>query len=188
MTATETRSSTTVHGALLFTDLAGFTAFTSERGDAAALALVERFEAIVTAALPGGGRVVKQLGDGLFLFVPTARDAVSAAWSFSERCASESSTNAPLWVRTGVHVGSAIARGDDLIGHDVNIASRITALAAPSEVLVSDATRRAVEQELLDAPGACLDVLFETVGPVFVKGIDDPIRLSRVLPVAARDG
>ncbi len=182
MTATQARSSTTVSGTLVFTDLAGFTAFTSERGDDAALALVERFESIVTDLLPADARVVKQLGDGLFLFVPNAHEAVSAAWAFSERCANESSSDAPLWVRTGVHVGTAIARGTDLIGHDVNIASRITALAAPSEVLASDATRRAVEHELLDAPGACLDVLFETVGPVFVKGIDDPIRLSRVLP------
>jgi adenylate cyclase len=158
-------------GALVFTDLAGFTAFTADRGDAAALRLVERFEELVRSLLPIDARVVKQLGDGLFLHFPDPAPAIPAALSLGACCAVSSMEDGPLWVRTGVHVGSALRRGDDLIGHDVNIAARITDLAAPGEVLVSEAARRRD-----DWPAG---VAFEPLGPVFVKGIDTPLRLFR---------
>ncbi|MGD9705360.1 MAG: adenylate/guanylate cyclase domain-containing protein [Acidimicrobiia bacterium] len=158
-------------GALVFTDLAGFTAYTAERGDDAALRLVERFEALAHTLLPEGARVVKQLGDGLFLHFADPATAIPTALSLSETCARSSMEDGPLWIRTGVHVGSALRRGDDLIGHDVNLASRITDLAAAGEVLVSDAARYRD-----DVPG---DVVFEALGPVFVKGIEEPLRLFR---------
>ena len=64
-------------------------------------------------------------------------------------------------------------RGDDLIGHDVNLASRLTALAAPGEVLATDALRAAVGE-------GAHDLEFESLGPVFVKGIADPVRVWSV--------
>ena len=65
-----------VHGALVFADLAGFTAFTAERGDVAAVELVDLFEAEVGAVLPPSSRVVKNLGDGLFFWFPEVVSAV----------------------------------------------------------------------------------------------------------------
>ena len=156
-------------GALVFTDLAGFTAFTAEQGDAAALRLVEQFEELTRSVLPAGARVVKQLGDGLFLHFPDPRPAVTAALRLNDSC-TRSMGESPLWVRTGVHVGSALRRGDDLIGHDVNVASRITDLAAAGEVLVSESARDS-------ANGG--GVLFRSLGPVFVRGIPTPLRLFR---------
>jgi class 3 adenylate cyclase len=67
--------------------------------------------------------------------------------------------------------GSALVRGEDLIGHDVNVASRITDLAAAGEVLVSGAVVDACPH----TPSVCFDLL----GPAFLRGIDDPVRLSR---------
>jgi adenylate cyclase len=161
---------TRVAGALVFADLAGFTAFTSVRGDEAAIALIERFTEIVGEHLPAGGRIVKELGDGLFLFIDNVLEAVCATLAITARGVVESDRDEPLWVRAGMHAGSALTRGDDLIGHDVNVASRITDLAAPGEVLVS-----ASVVEACDSPSVC----FEPLGPAFLRGIDDPIRLSR---------
>lgn len=160
------------HGAFVFTDLAGFTAYTSTEGDAAALALVERFEQEVRSTLRPGARVVKQLGDGLFLWfadVPSALESIAALMS---RCRVATEHGIPLWVRTGVHTGAALRRGDDLLGHDVNVASRITGLAGAGETLVSAAARNAA-----DASTA-----FEPVGPSFLKGIQEPVRLFRLVP------
>jgi adenylate cyclase len=92
------------------------------------------------------------------------------------RFSEESSLDWPLWVRTGLHYGCPRRRGDDLIGHDVNLAARIADLAAPGEVLASaDAVA-----EVPDAP----DVRFTELGPVFVKGIPDAVRLFRAEPVS----
>jgi len=162
-------------GGLLFTDLAGFTAFTAERGDAAALRLVDQFETLTRTLLPEDARVIKQLGDGLFIHFSDPATAIPTALALSDAWADSSMEDGPMWVRTGVHVGSALRRGDDLIGHDVNVASRITDLAAAGEVLVSEAARYGDDLP----PG----VVFEALGPVFVKGIDEPLRLFR----ASRD-
>ena len=48
------------HGAIVFTDIVGFTALTDMHGDDVALALLERQEAMVRAALPAAARVVKE--------------------------------------------------------------------------------------------------------------------------------
>ena len=162
-----------VAGALVFTDVAGFTAFTAERGDAAALELVERFEAEATAVMPDGARVVKQLGDGLFLWFPEVLPALTSMAALAMRCRELSESGDPLWVRTGVHHGVALQRGADLIGHDVNIASRVTSLAGVNEVLVTGAARSAAGE----AP-----VELTPLGPVYLKGIDEPVRLFRLEP------
>ena len=86
-----------------------------------------------------------------------------------------SATGLPLWIRVGMHHGTALQRGADVIGHDVNVASRIVDVAAPGEVLVSDAVRAEVD------PGAA-HVCFTELGPVVMKGIPEPIRLWRATP------
>src|SRR3989304_6007999 len=58
----------TVPGAIVFTDIAGFTEFTAARGDEAALALLALQERLVHEEMDDLGRVVKELGDGLLLW------------------------------------------------------------------------------------------------------------------------
>jgi adenylate cyclase len=174
-------SATTV-GAITFSDIAGFTRFTREAGDAAALALLDAFEEIVQTSLPAEGRIVKMLGDGVFTFVPDPCAALRAAARQQARFAELADPDRPLWVRTGVHFGTPIERKGDLFGHDVNLASRVADQALPGEVLAT----AAVVQAAGDATGLTID----EVGPVYVKGVDDAVRLYRVegaiAPVSGR--
>ncbi len=165
----------TVQGAIVFTDLAGFTEFTALRGDAAALELLALQERLVKEAIGDRGRVVKDMGDGLMLWFDDPCHAVETALSLQERFDSQSSADdLPLWVRIGVHYGRPAKRGDDLIGHDVNVAARIADLAAPGEVLVSEAAAQKVEETLSY-------VAFEEVGPVVMKGIPQPVAIYRAV-------
>jgi adenylate cyclase len=166
-----------VCGAIVFTDLVGFTEFTAQRGDAEALALIAAQDRIVQGVLPARARVVKELGDGLLLWFDDAAEALRAAFDLHHGLESEArETGLPMWVRVGVHHGHALRRGEDLVGHDVNVAARIVDLAGPGEVLVSEATRIEVRDRL---PELC----FEELGPVVMKGIPQPIRLFRAVPV-----
>jgi adenylate cyclase len=163
-------------GAFAFCDLAGFTAFTADRGDDAAIELVERFRAHVGQALPAGARIVNRIGDGLLVHFADPTAAVSSLLALTSTCADLATPDVPLWVRTGVHVGTARVLGDDLIGHDVNVAARIGELAGATEVLVSERAR---------AEQADGDVRFDALGPVFVKGLSDPLRVYRASAVDA---
>jgi len=46
-------------------------------------------------------------------------------------------------LRIGIHSGAASSRAGDLVGHDVNVASRIADRAPRGRILVSDAVRAA---------------------------------------------
>ncbi len=164
--------STAPAGAVVFTDLVGFTEFTAEHGDDQALALLERQELVVRDALPPEARVVKDLGDGFMLWFPDAVSALLACLALSERFEEDAATDVPLWVRVGMHWGCPTRRGDDLVGHDVNLASRIVDVAGPGEVLLSEPVR-----ELVD--GRVRDLRLDELGPVVMKGIPDAVPLYR---------
>jgi adenylate cyclase len=170
----------TDHGAIVFTDIVGFTKLTDHHGDDVALALLERQERLVRGALPAGARVVKELGDGLLLWFDDAREAIDtclrlqcALDTMNDASDAADSLDPPLWVRIGVHWGCPRRRGDDIVGRDVNLAARIVDLAGPGEVLCSEATANVIG----DHDG----VDFEPLGPVFVRGISEPVPIVRVV-------
>ncbi len=168
-------SADTTEGTVVFTDIVGFTEYTAVRGDEEAVGLLAAQERIVHEALPPEARIVKELGDGLLLWFADACEAVQTTLRLQEQFESESSEgDLPLWVRVGIHTGRQTRRGDDLVGHDVNVASRVVDVAGPGEVLLSDATLAQIDDEL---PG----VSFEELGPVVMKGIPSPVRLYRAL-------
>lgn len=173
MVAAPRPDATAVEGTIVFTDLVGFTEFTATRGDAEALQLLATQDRLVRSVLPDAARIVKELGDGLFLWFPEPAAALRSALELHRVLDDEASTTGlPLWTRVGMHHGHALRRGADLVGNDVNIAARIADAAAPGEVLVSDAVRTGVGAPVL---GVC----FEELGPVVMKGIPAPIRLWR---------
>src|SRR4051794_41837011 len=67
-----------------------------------------------------GGRIVKRLGDGLMLTFPAPEAAVLAALELV------SAIDEPLRLRAGLHLGEAVVSHDDVMGHGVNVAARIT--------------------------------------------------------------
>ena len=178
-------------GFVVFTDLVGFTQLTAERGDEFALALLEHQDRIVREALPDGARVVKELGDGMLLWFPDGLPALAVCLDLQAQFCAASTSDAPLWVRMGMHWGKPRRRGDDLVGHDVNLAARIVDVAGPGEVLVSEPALERLGSPVTsrdatspvgvghaELPGG---VSVEELGPVFVKGVADPVRLFRAV-------
>jgi adenylate cyclase len=160
-----------VTGAIVFTDLVGFTEFTATSGDDAAVELLAVQDRIVTSLLPTDARIVKELGDGLMLYFPAACGAVTTMLDVLDAfAASADRDEMPLWVRVGGHWGCPTLRGADLVGHDANVAARVADVAAPGELLVSEALVQA------DDHGG---VAFDELGPVVMKGLPEPVSLFR---------
>jgi adenylate cyclase len=176
VSAAESRAAIrTVGGTIVFTDLVGFTEFTALRGDEAALDLLSLQERLIRREIRARGRIVKKLGDGLMLWFNDPCYAVEAALALQDRFEQQSpQLELPLWVRIGVHHGRPARHGRDLVGHDVNLASRIVDLAGPGEVLASEATVQRIGSGLPH-------VAFEEVGPVVMKGIPSPVLLYRAV-------
>lgn len=173
MSATSATAIRVAQGTIVFSDITGFTEFTAERGDEAALALLSLQERLVREEMSGRGRIVKELGDGLMLWFDDPCQAVEVALSLLDRFERETvEADLPLWLRMAVHYGRPAQRRRDLVGHDVNLAARIVELAAPGELLASQA---AVER----IAGGLPDVNFQEVGPVVMKGIPSPVLVYR---------
>ena len=169
-------TATAVEGAVIFSDLVGFTEFNGARGDAAAVDVLDRHralmdDAIVAAAGPDG-RVVKELGDGLLVWSPTAASGVRIAAGFLDGLGEARETaDFPLAARLGVHHGAVQPRGDDIVGQTVNVAARIVDLAGPGEILLSESVVGACDGEV---------PTLQPVGPATVKGVAEPVWLYRV--------
>jgi len=149
---------------LMFTDIQGFTACAAAEGDRAAVRLLRRHDAAVLPAIrEHGGRIVKRLGDGLMVAFALPAAAVTAALAMRR------AAGAAVRLRIGIHAGEAHTRAGDLIGHDVNVASRIADRAPGVAILVSDAVREA------DGVGGS----FRATQPLVMAG-RKPIRLFLV--------
>jgi class 3 adenylate cyclase len=118
---------------VLFTDIVGSTELAARIGDRRWRELLDAHHAIVRAELARfRGREVDTAGDGfLAMFDGPARGIRCA------RAIAEGVRAVGLEVRAGLHTGEVELMGADIGGIAVHIASRVSAAAGPSEVLVS---------------------------------------------------
>jgi adenylate cyclase len=127
---------------VMFTDLEGFTTAAASRGDGTALRLLRGHDAAVLPQLRRHtGRLLKRLGDGLMAVFGSPAAAVAAAIAMQEAAIRRPGVR----LRIGIHTGAARTRAGDLVGHAVNVASRIADRAPGGAILVSDAVRAGAE-------------------------------------------
>lgn len=157
---------------VVFTDLEGFTSFTEDEGDGAATDLLtDHYQVVQRVVRSRGGEVVKRLGDGHLLAFRAPEAAVMAGLEIVELAPD------PLRLRAGAHAGEVMVSSDDLLGHVVNIASRVAGSAGGGEALVTDAVHRDVS----GLPG----VHFEATPPRPLRGLDERMALWEVSRLSA---
>jgi adenylate cyclase len=149
-----------------FVDLTGFTRLTEEQGDAVAAELAGRLAALVEGiSRRYAGRPVRWLGDGgMFVF----READAAVGAATEMVAQAQDSGLPP-THIGIHCGPVVFQDGDIYGSTVNVAARLSARAAPREVLVSKPVADRIAQ-----PGR-----LEPVGVVDLKGVAHPLQVWR---------
>jgi adenylate cyclase len=124
-----------------FADISGFTALSRRTAHSDLATLLESFESVATDAVGAhNGRVVKLIGDAVLFTADEPVDGVQIAFDLLD---SWPSTNPP--VRAGVASGPILRRLGDIFGPTVNVASRLTSLSEPGQVLVDEATSTALE-------------------------------------------
>ncbi len=154
---------------VIFSDLEGFTSFTSERGDLEAGALLrDHYDAVDAVVRSRSGSIVKTLGDGHML---SFREPAAAVMTCVDLVAA---SPAPLRLRAGGHLGDVVRTENDLFGHVVNLAARVTGLAEGGHSIVT--------VELRDAAGRLPRIEYDVPRAETVSGLDEPVEVCEVRP------
>jgi class 3 adenylate cyclase len=157
---------------MLVTDIVDSTRAVAALGDERWHAVLDEHDALFQRSFdPFGGQQVRHTGDGVLATFASCTSAVRSA------CSAMTALRAiGVEVRAGVHAGEVEARGDDIGGVAVCIASRICDCAEPGEVLVS---------HIAKAAAAGSELQFADRGEHALKGIADPWRLYAATSAAS---
>jgi class 3 adenylate cyclase len=149
---------------VVFTDIVESTRTAAEFGDRRWREVLEQHQRTVRAGLDRyGGHEVKSTGDGFLATFDGPARAIHCA-----RAILDSSELLGIRVRAGLHTGECEMMGDDIGGIAVHIAARVSALAEPSEVLVSRTVK-----DLVAGSG----IEFSDRGAHTLKGVPDTWQL-----------
>jgi class 3 adenylate cyclase len=122
---------------VLFTDIVDSTRRAAEMGDRDWHALLDAHDAVVRSQLARfRGREVSTAGDSFLATFDGPQRAIRCAMAIRDAVQALG-----IEVRAGLHTGECEIRGDDIGGIAVHIGARVSALAGPSEVLVSSTLR-----------------------------------------------
>ena len=160
----------------LFTDIEGSTRLVKLLGDAYEQVLAEHQDILRVAFAEHGGREIDTQGDSFFVAFSRARDAVNAAVAAQRALiAAEWPEGAAVKVRMGIHTGEPVVGEQRYTGMGVHRAARVSAVGHGGQVLVSNATRELIEDDL--PPGVTL----RDLGRHKLKDIQRPERIYQVV-------
>jgi adenylate cyclase len=128
--------------------------------------LVDRLAGLARDVVAPPVRFIKTIGDAV-MFVSTDPVALLRT-ALALVAAGEKLDDFPQ-LRVGVASGWAVSRAGDWIGSPVNVASRVTGLAQPGVVLVSQSAREAV--------GSADGFGWSFVGARHLKGVKAEVKL-----------
>ena len=162
---------------VVFADLVGSTSLFEQLGDETA----SRFVTQLTGALSQvfeqhQGRVVKLLGDGLFVVFALESDALSACIAIQKRLVDKpihpGGSSTPVQMQMGIESGDIVEIAGDCFGDTVNSAARLADLAGADQILTT--------QTVFDHLPADQQGFLRSLGPLFLCGKAESTHLYRV--------
>ena len=162
---------------VVFADLVGSTSIFERLGDETA----GRFVTQLTTALSKtfeqhNGRVVKLLGDGLFVVFPLEGEAIEACLAIQlrlqEKPVHPGGNLGPAQMQMGVETGEVVEIAGDCYGDAVNSAARLADLAGAAQILTT--------QRVADALSPAQLGQLRSLGPMYLRGKSDATEVYRV--------
>ena len=126
--------------AIMFTDIAGYTALSAKDSTKASELLKTQRDILKPIVEKHGGSWMKEIGDGLLLTFDSATSAVECSIAIQVATKDIEDLN----LRIGIHEGEVIKQDGDVIGDDVNVASRIEPFSAIGGVAISQKIQQAI--------------------------------------------
>jgi len=155
--------------AVMFTDIAGYTALMSKDEQKALTLLQKNRELQQPLAEKHNGEFLKEMGDGTLLCFQSALDAVSCAMQIQETVKDDPDLN----LRIGIHLGDIVFKDGDVFGDGVNVASRIETLAETGGIFISEEVYRSVRNQP--------DIQVEFKGEEQLKNVDHLVKIYTII-------
>ena len=166
-------STTRKLAAIMFTDIVGYTSLMDSDEDRA-FEIVRNNRRIHWRLIKKyRGKFLKEMGDGILASFPSNTDAALCALSIQQTARQ---LNIPL--RIGIHMGEVIREKKDILGHGVNVASRVQGMAETNEIAISEI----VYHDIKNKKG----ILFTCYGEHLLKGVKNPVTIYGI--DAEKDG
>lgn len=157
--------------AIMFTDIAGYTALMGEDEQKAFELLRKNRQLQKPIIEKFNGTWIKELGDGVLASFRTATDAVICAAEIQKAC---NNTNG-LKLRIGIHVGDVVFEDKDVFDDGVNIASRLQALAPIGGIWISESVFQNVSNKKT--------ISTKFIGEEVLKNVKEPVKVYEVITV-----
>jgi class 3 adenylate cyclase len=161
---------------IVFTDIKGFTERTAKMEREAVTKLLARQDELLKPIMRHyEGTLVKSIGDAYLITFQSPTNAVLCGVLMQHALRRH---NATVWPEERIEIRVAINTGEvslvegDVIGDPVNVASRLEGITDANEVWFTEATYLAMNKR---------EVPTSRVGEFRLKGIDEPVRVYRVL-------
>lgn len=169
---------------VVFADLVGSTGIFERLGDETASHFVTQITGALSKVFEQHrGRVVKLLGDGLFVVFPSESDALAACVSIQVRL-HENPVRAggegpAVQMQMGIESGEVVEIEGDCFGDAVNSAARLADLAGAEQILTT--------QRVRDALIPLQQAQLRSLGPMHLRGKAEVTQVFRVEWQAGRD-
>lgn len=161
--------------AIMFTDVKGYTAFSSKASLSEVMSMLKQHDEILKPVFEKHeGQALKKIGDAFLVVFESDTNAVLAAMEI-QRKLKEFNTSVneerQLAIRIAINSGSVIRTENDVLGDAVNLASRLESVGDAFEIIISEFTLERIEQSVFD---------IEPYGVHQLKGIKHPIKAFKV--------
>ena len=150
--------------AIMFTDIAGYTALMGNN-ESRAMGLLKVNRSLQKPLIENhGGKWLKEMGDGVMASFDSAYMAVKSALEIQKSADEELQSR----IRIGIHLGDITFEGEDIFGDGVNIASRLESIANPGGVYFSESVMKAIQ--------STGDFITAFVGSLHLKNVEAPVK------------
>ena len=161
--------------AILAADVVGYSRLMEVDEETTLAALDQSRETFERAVGNHQGRIFASAGDSILAEFTSPVEAVRCAVAVQMEIGyrqRDVPAQSRMRFRIGINLGDVMVQGENLLGHGVNIAARIEALAAPGSIMISSNVFEQVRDKL--------NVVFEDQGSHRVKNISRPVHVYRV--------
>ena len=155
--------------AIMFTDIVGFTSIASTNEQYAIDLLQKQRNTLFPVIKKYNGIVHKELGDGLLVSFNLTSESVKCAIAIQKSIKDIKDLN----LRIGIHEGEIAIGGNDVLGDDVNVASRIEPFSAVGGVSISGR----VQQNISSNP----DFKTQFIAKPNLKGVNQEISIFAII-------